>query len=118
MGNTYGFPTILVQREVPFEDGMAHFVDQRKQSSVISRTLFLDRDFGESEISVARGWRSKNAREGDWKAPVFGYWSLLECRLAYVIKGQAGALHKGRVRSKFSVGHEVKKEILVEEVAL
>ena len=28
------------------------------------------------------------------------------------------ALHKGRVRSKFSVGQEVKKEILVEEVAL
>ncbi len=33
-------------------------------------------------------------------------------------KLRPGALHKGRVKSKFSVGQEVKKEILVEEVAL
>ena len=31
---------------------------------------------------------------------------------------QAGALPKGRVRSKFWVGQEVKKDVLVEEVAL
>ncbi len=39
-------------------------------------------------------------------------------RLASVIEDQASALHNGRVRSKFSVGQEVKKEILVEGVAL
>ena len=38
--------------------------------------------------------------------------------VGFVIKDQVGALHKGRVRSKFSVGQGVKKEILVEEVAL
>jgi len=31
---------------------------------------------------------------------------------------QAGALHKGKLRSKFSVGQGVKKKSLVEEVAL
>lgn len=35
-----------------------------------------------------------------------------------LLNDQAGALHTGRVRSKFSVGQEVKKEIPVEEVAL
>ena len=51
------------------------------------------------------------------EVPVFRFWSLLGRRVASVIYDRAGALHIGTVRSKFSVGREVKKEILAEEVA-
>jgi hypothetical protein len=51
------------------------------------------------------------------EAPVLGDWNLLECWLVYVIQNHASALPNSKVRSKFRVGQEVKKEVLVEEGA-
>lgn len=55
---------IRVQMEVPFDDMMAHFVNQRTQSGVISpNAVWTVASVSQrlKQILVARDWRSNNA---------------------------------------------------------
>jgi hypothetical protein len=102
---------------------MPHFVNQRTQSSVISANAVfwtvtsVSRRFRWGETAEAKmpgngiGRRQLSATEIYWSA---GWLTSSKTKVV----DQGGALPKDRVRSKFWVGQEFEKEILVEEAAL
>jgi len=91
---------------------MAHFVNQRTQSGVVlPNAVFWTETSVSRRFRCARLEKQKCLRMIARRAVcrLLGvYWGA---RLAFVIKDQAGALHKAESGSKFSIGQESKRKL-------